>query len=205
MAESLSRIFKDKMFETAKDPNRNWEAIAAKAGDLLAPQVEELFPYPEIGICALVNCLADIIILQEDKGVRVRICERLKDALKERIEVIEKEEPDSDDYEFEAEEEETEEDEPKEPERKKGTKPPPPQGPEDMDEEEEEEEEIDPDAEVDYKEENGASLPGEDHRPSDNDEDEGDDDPDESKLEANEEDSPARQAGYRPARRQSRK
>ncbi len=172
MTESLSRIFKDRLYKTAKNPDRNWEMIANRAGPELMAEVHQLFPHPEIALCAITYVTAELVLLQPDDFKRRSILDNLKRAVEEQMKKLEteqaeggyeQEEPDEpeeevdiEEEEGEEEEEDPEEEEPKEKDedKKPGTRPgTSPREPSVTEEPEgdTEEEEYDIDAETDYE------------------------------------------------------
>jgi hypothetical protein len=204
MTDSLERIFKDRLFETKKNPDRDWSKIMERAGGELYGEVTSMFPYPEIALCALIQCLSEVALCQHDKYKRARLLDKIKDAVKDRIEEMER---------IEAEEAKTgygqyEEDEAAPRRRVSASKPaspspstskpktPPPSKPIE-DGRPYPEEEIDPEDEVDYEaDDNQPDPPG----PEPDEEEDGDSDPDQSPwVHPN----PSKEAGFKPPPRRT--
>ena len=93
MEDNLGRIFKDRLFETKKDPNRDWGKIADRAGSELYEDVVRTFSHPEIALCAVVHCLSELILCC-DKQKRPALIDRLKEAVRERVASFESEDGD---------------------------------------------------------------------------------------------------------------
>lgn len=174
MEDNLGRIFKEHLFETKKDPNRDWSKIANRAGAEMYEEVVGSFSHPEIALCATIHCLAELVMCAE-KGKRSLLIERLKDAVRDRVTVFEGEEAEeageTEDYpEEEGQEQEEVEYEDNQP------------GPEDEDDETPGDDEEDPD-----KGFPGTWMPNKGEKP----------------VENPPEENPAKQAGYHPKKRQS--
>ena len=184
MSDELLRIFKDGLFETKKSPDRDWGKIAERAGGELYEEVSAMFPYPEVALCGLVRCLAEVVMCQTDKSKRQRLIDRLRDVLKEQVVLMEKmEDEDKDagygDYEEDEPEEEGDDEE---------------EGP---DKPKPEEEEVDDEAEVDFKK-NQPDPPG--PEPEEGDEEEADSDKSPFGRP-----KPTSESGWKPIRRGPRK
>ena len=189
MTDSLSSIFKDGLFQTKKNPKRDWTQISDRAGQQLYGIVCEEFAHPEVALCALIHATAEVILCQTEKSKRDKLAKCLPDAILEcvkRIEETESDEP----YEFEGEEGEDLGEE----EGEEG----PPGKPGDP---EQEEDEVDPSAEVDFKAhpmsgmaKNQPERPSPEPSEEDDDFPMEDDDPNESTFN----DNPTKLAGFRP-------
>lgn len=104
--DALSAIFKDGLFHTKKNPNRDWMPIALRAGDDVYAYVCEAFQHPEVGLCGLIEALAEVILCQQDQGKRAKLIKAIPDALDaciDNLSKLEDEEP------YECEEEDFEE------------------------------------------------------------------------------------------------
>lgn len=184
MADSLSAIFKDGLFVTKKNPNRDWTHISDRAGNHLYGIVCEEFANPEVALCALIHSLAEVVMCQTEKGKREKLIKHIPDAILEcakRIEETESDEP----YEYEGEE-----DQGPDPEEGPGK---PGEG---------SDEEVEDDTEVDFKAHPIRHANNQPERPSPEPEDEDDDfpmeddDPNESQFNNN----PTKLAGFQKKR-----
>jgi hypothetical protein len=110
MTDPLSAIFKDGLFQTKKNPDRDWTIIAERAGGDLYGFTCETFAHPEIALCAIIHALAEVIACQPDNQKREKLLKCIPDAVRCCMEGIEKMESDEPyEYEGEGQEEEQEE------------------------------------------------------------------------------------------------
>lgn len=113
MTDSLSAIFKNGLFVTTKNPNRDWMQISGRAGNHLYSIICEEFANPEVALCAIVHSMAEIIMCQTDKAKREKLMKCIPDALHDCLETIEETSSDEP-YEYEGEGEQEESEDPEE-------------------------------------------------------------------------------------------
>lgn len=108
MTDSLSAIFKNGLFVTTKNPNRDWMQISGRAGNHLYSIICEEFANPEVALCAIVHSMAEILMCQTDKAKREKLMKCVPDILHDCLKHIEDSSSDEP-YEYEGEGQEEEE------------------------------------------------------------------------------------------------
>lgn len=89
MPDALKRIFAENLYPKQKD--RNWERVADRCGDELCGEMMEMFPHQEQALCATVHAMASLIMMGK-KEKRMILLERIKDAILERMQILQEEE-----------------------------------------------------------------------------------------------------------------